>query len=294
MSAKKKLRKPVVISIGNHKGGVGKTAIAIHLATYFLDYVDRTLIIDMDSQANASQWLLKAHLDDVQYKVEDLLRYALRNPLVESEDHKQEYITMANEAAVTFSDRANKSYSIICSSLDLGYVRQEYSSRHDDGNFLLRDALRIASTGYDVTLIDTPPGIDLPALGSVSASDLLLIPVTPDPLAIHGGMDTLKYVYPKAKRYYNYDVNILGFAINMANPTTTSREGVTAVRTTFADFHVFNTEIKRSVKIAELPGKQKTLQQASPRSESAELFSKLAKEVFEQILTLQEEERKNG
>jgi len=227
----------------------------------------------MDSQGNASQWLFKDELDAVPLKVEDLLKDIIENGLYGREDEFKEMAK--NGCSHFFLQREQDLRSYSAPPWRWAPVRQIYSAK-DDGNFLLQDSLRLLAKGYDVTIIDTPPGIDVSTIGTVAAADYLLIPVTPDPLAMHGARDTLSYVYTKAARHFNPFIKVLGLVITMVDKSSTARFGIDIVREAFGDYHVFESQIRTSARVRALPGKQKTLYQANPNERAGPGLRRLA------------------
>jgi chromosome partitioning protein len=247
----------VIITIANQKGGVGKTTTAINVssALAFLGY--KTLIVDMDPQANSTVSFIDPQF--MKYSVYDLLE----------------------SSEIPFEDVVQKTsiinLSILPASISLAKLESKLIGEIDS-HFRLKDKIDGFKLNYDYIIIDTPPTLGLITINSFVASTHLMIPIQSSYFALEGTDDLLETI-EKVRARSNPELNLLGVVITMYDKRTLiAKDSVEHIRKLFGK-KVFNTIISKSVRLEESPAYKESIFTFSPNSKGAIEYQKLAKEI---------------
>ena len=242
-----------VISISNHKGGVGKTTSAINIGAGLNKLGKKVLLIDLDPQANLSQSLGIIDQDKNIYK-------ALRG------EYNLEPITIL------------KGLDIVPSTLDLSGAEIELSGEAGR-EYILKEILDPLRGAYDFIIIDSPPSLGLLTINSFTASDEILIPLQAQYLALQG-LAKLIEVVDKIKSRLNKGLKIGGvFITQYDNRKVLNRNVVETIQAHFKD-EVFKTKIRDNIALAEAPANGLDIFRYNSKSYGAEDYLNLAKEII--------------
>ena len=242
-----------VISISNHKGGVGKTTSAINIGAGLNILKKKVLLIDLDPQANLSQSLGLIN--------EPINIYgALRG------EYKLQPIEIL------------KGLDVIPSTLDLSGAEVELSSE-PGREYILKELIEPLRASYDFIIIDSPPSLGLLTINSFTASDEILIPLQAQYLALQG-LAKLVEVIDKIKRRLNKDLKIGGvFITQYDSRKVLNRDVVATIEAHFKD-EVFSTKIRDNIALAEAPTQGVDIFRYNPKSYGAEDYLSLCREVL--------------
>jgi chromosome partitioning protein len=245
-----------VISISNHKGGVGKTTSAINIGAGLNRLKKKVLLIDLDPQANLSQSLGVVEPDTNIYG-------AIRG------DYKLQPIEIL------------KGLDLIPSTLDLSGAEIEMSGEAGR-EYILKDLIEPLRASYDFIIIDSPPSLGLLTINSFTASDSILIPLQAQYLALQG-LTKLIEVVDKIKRRLNKELEIGGVFITQYDKRKVlNRDVAETIKAHFKD-EVFKTMIRDNIALAEAPANGLDIFRYSPKSYGAEDYLSLSKEILKKI-----------
>jgi len=241
-----------IISISNHKGGVGKTTSAINIGAGLNKLGKKVLLIDLDPQANLSQSLGLIEPEQTIYG-------ALRG------EYKLQPIAIV------------KGLDVIPSTLDLSGAEVEMSGEAGR-EYILKELIDPISSSYDYIIIDSPPSLGLLTINSFTASDEILIPLQAQYLALQG-LTKLIEVVDKIKRRLNKGLSIGGvFITQYDSRKILNRDVVETIENHFKD-EVFKTKIRDNIALAEAPAQGVDIFRYNPKSYGAEDYLKLSKEI---------------
>lgn len=247
-----------VIAITNQKGGVGKTTTTINLGTYLAKAGKRTLIIDLDPQANTTSGLGVAKVSSP----------SLYETLVDGAS-AAEAIMMTPYDGLEVLPATNV---LAAAEVELVGVEQR--------EFRLRSALK--DLEYDFVLIDCPPSLGLLTLNGLVAANWVLIPVQAEYYALEG-LGQLLQTVQRVKKALNPKLTLLGVLMTMHNGRTSLSSQVhDEIKKHFPD-KVFETVIPRNVRLAEAPSHGKPISHYDKWSKGAKAYKDLAKEVIERV-----------
>ena len=188
------MSKAKVISVLNHKGGVGKTTTAINLGGALRQKGYKVLLIDLDGQANLTESLgFSAELPQTIYGA---MKGEYDLPIYEHKD----------------------GLSVVPSCLDLSAVETELINEAGR-ELILAHLIKGQKEKFDYILIDCPPSLSLLTLNALTASDRLIIPVQSQFLAMRG-MAKLMQVVHKVQQRLNSDLSIAGVLITQYDAKT--------------------------------------------------------------------------
>jgi chromosome partitioning protein len=251
----------MIISIANQKGGVGKTTTAINLAAAFALRGRRTLLIDLDPQANST--MSYVDMATVERSVYD----AITDPAVSIAD------------VVKTTTQAN--LSVAPSRISLAKLEGKLVGELDS-HFKLKDKLAPILPDYDVLVIDCPPALGLLTVNALVASTHLLIPIQSSYFALEGTDDLLETI-EKVRMRANPDLRILGVVITMHDKRTALARDIRAQIDKVFGSKVFKTAITKSVRLEESPAYKESIFKFAPDSSGATEYYRLCEEVMDRV-----------
>jgi chromosome partitioning protein len=243
-----------IIAFTNQKGGVGKTTAAVCVAAGLKVRGFNSLLIDMDSQGNASA-ASGLIIEDGRPTVKNLLTDG---------GHPKDYIT------------STAALDIIPSNNALKDIEDELikGKRFD----LLRDVLKPIKKAYDYIIIDCPPSINVFTKNALAAADEIVIPVDLGYFSLLGLKQLLEEI-DHIKEHLNPRIKIKGIlACKYDRRTSLSEQVLEILRHNFPG-RVFNTVIKVNVEIVRSQIAQKNIFEYSPKGIAAQNFLCLVEEL---------------
>ena len=247
-----------IIALANQKGGVGKTTTSMNLAASLATLEKRVLLIDADSQANASSGL-GVDLSKVDCSIYECV--------INGVDVREAIYTTDIERL-----------DVIPSNINLVGAEVEMLN-FDRREFIMKDMLQILHNDYDYILIDCSPSLGLITVNALTAANSVIIPVQCEYFALEGIsklLNTIKIV----KKKLNPALEIEGFLLTMYDSRLKLANQIyDEVKRHFQEL-VFKTVIQRNVKLSEAPSQGLPAILYDAESTGAKNHLALAKEII--------------
>jgi chromosome partitioning protein len=245
------------IVIANQKGGVGKTTTAINLSASVAAAEYKTLLIDIDPQANSTS--------GIGVENNKLSVYQTLIGLEKAED------CIVN----TYMPHLD----LIPSTIDLVGAEIELVNI-EDREYLLRRAIQSIVSRYDFIFIDCPPSLGLLTLNALTAADSVLIPVQCEYFALEG-LGQLLNTINIVKKNLNFDLTIEGVLLTMFDTRLRLSHQVVEEVKKYFGAKVFQTLIHRNVRLSEAPSHAKPVILYDASSVGAQNYITLASELIQ-------------
>src|SRR5512134_1300963 len=248
----------MVISVASQKGGTGKTSTSISLAAGLAHKGKRVLLVDIDSQANSSKVLLHDYPEIA--KEQTIYATILeRQPLVVHQTHVP-------------------NLSIVPSHILLSNTDIELTTAKDHRESRLKTELDKIKKHYDYVFIDNPPALGWLTLNSFTASDKVLVVVSPGYFELDS-LVQLSKTLEEVREYFNPDLSLLGYLFTMSEPTINTSASLQILRQTYTE-KVLKTVIPRNTDLRDAHFQKQDIFSFNPRAKAALAYDKLIREVF--------------
>lgn len=246
------------------KGGVGKTTSSINFASFLAMRNHKTLLIDFDSQANATSTLLDAVPDTtVQHVIIDEI--PAQKAIVPSRVPMLDVLPS-----------------------DIGFAKAEWKLMSGvDQMYHLRDAIyeHKLDSIYEHIVIDSPPTLGILTFNVLCAAQYVMIPVTCENFSVKGLIDFMDTI-EKVRARPNRELRVLGIFLNMYDSRKNLHQGLaTEVERHFGNL-VFSQTIRQSIKIGEANIERLPIFLYAKTSPAAEDFGNLCTEAYERLNSL--------
>lgn len=248
----------MVISVASQKGGVGKTTTAISLAAGLAHKGKKVLLIDIDSQANSSKVLLPDY------------------PTLKAEQTIHATILERKPLPVHASHVAN--LSLVPSHILLSNTDVELTVAKDHREARLKRELDRIKEQYEYVFIDCPPALSWLTINAFTASDKVLVIVSPGYFELDSIVQISKTIH-EVHEYFNPTIELLGFLFTMSDPTINTKTSLQILRQTYTDA-VLKTVVPRNTDIRDAHFHRQDIFTYAPTSKSADAYTRLLIELF--------------
>jgi chromosome partitioning protein len=251
----------LIIAITNQKGGVGKTTTAINLAAAFARRGSKTLLLDLDPQANSSISFL--------------------DPLTITRSAYELMMDGQGTEELPVYKSPMENLDIIPARISLAKLESKMVGDFD-APFRLKDRMEPLRKQYKTIIIDTPPTLGLITVNALVASTHVLIPIQSSYFALEGTDDLLETI-EKVKGRPNPKLELLGVVVTLHDKRTTlGKEVFEQIRRVFGP-KLFETVITKSVRLEESPAYKESIFTFAPHSSGAVEYEKLCNEVLSRV-----------
>lgn len=248
----------MVTSIASQKGGTGKTSTSISLAAGLAHKGKKVLLIDIDSQANSSKVLLHEY------------------PKIPKE--QTIYTTILERRPLPIHPTHLPNLSIVPSHILVSNTDIELTTAKDHREARLKAELDKIKDHYDFVFIDNPPALGWLTLNSFTASDNVLVVVSPGYFELDS-LVQLSKTLEEVREYFNPSLALLGYLFTMSEPTINASTSLQVLRQTYTD-KVLKTAIARNTDLRDAHFQKQDIFSYNPRCKAALGYDKLIREVF--------------
>jgi chromosome partitioning protein len=248
----------LTITLSNNKGGSGKTTTTVSLAAAFAERGQRVLVVDLDPQGSATEWL-GGHEAPT-----GLVEFAAGGVRISQ-----------------IVSRTQHGVDLIPPSP--GLVPSGESRQNDTGLAIARAFARLPEY-WDLVVIDTPPTIGSLSLAPLVASDGVVIPVEAHALALPGVASVIASI-ESARHQVNTGLQLVGIVVCRVKPTRHTREVVASLRAQFGAV-VLDHTVREAIQIAEAPSLHLPITKYAPWSPVADDYRAVAAELLDRIAGL--------
>src|SRR5687768_16174557 len=251
----------MIVTVANQKGGVGKTTTTINLAAAVAHKGFKTLLIDLDPQANSTM----SYIDPRS------VTRSMFDVLVSEEVPFRDVIVQAPVPNLWIAP----------SRISLAKLESKLIGELD-GPFRLKDKIKDAISDFDYIFIDTPPTLSMITVNALVASSHVLVPIQSSYFALEGTDDLLETI-EKIKARPNPNLQLLGVVITMHDKRTTLAKDIhDQIGQVFGD-RLFNTVITKSIRLEESPAYKESIFTFAPRSSGAMEYYSLSEEILSRV-----------
>jgi chromosome partitioning protein len=248
----------MIISIASQKGGTGKTSTSISLAAGLARKGKKTLLVDVDSQANSSKVLLDHYL------------------LIPKE--QTVYAAILDLKPLPVHPTAIPSLEIVPSHILLSNTDVQLTTAFDHREARLKRELDKIKHHYDCVLIDCPPALSWLTINAFTASDKVLVIVSPGYFELDSIVQISKTI-KEVQEFFNPELDLAGFLFTMSDPTINSKTSLQILRQTYTD-SVLNTVIPRNTDLRDAHFNKQDIFDFNPNAAAAHAYNKLINELF--------------
>lgn len=243
-----------IIAVANHKGGVGKTTTVASVGAILASKGKRTLLIDLDAQANLTSCFLQ------------------------QEPEQTIYNAMKGEIELPIT-HVRENLDLVASSLDMAGVELDIVGRLSR-EYILRNLLKPVADNYDYVLLDNPPSLGLVTVNALVAATELFIPLTAEALPTKG-LQRLLDILKMVQQGVNPTIRLSGVIITRWEGSNISKGIEQQLRDLFGS-SIFKTKIRKNVAIVEAQLYSKDIVSYAPKSNGAKDYESLTEEILGQ------------
>lgn len=248
------------IAIANQKGGVGKTATSVNLSAGLASKGYKTLLIDLDSQRNATNTLLSS----------EQITTTLADVLVGDAADRQSLEDAIYETPIDNLD-------LVPSHIRLAKIERFIELEEQ---FRLKDGINTL-TDYDIVILDCPPTLGMTLTQALLASDFVIVPIAGDYYS-HEGVIDLNESLQKARRG-NTNLKILGYLMTRYDSRMrVAKDSLQLMREKYKDL-AFQTVIRELAAIKTAPAMRLTVYEFDPSGDGAADYAAFTEEFIERL-----------
>ncbi len=262
----------MIIAIFNNKGGVGKTTTAVNVAAALaggLRTAARVLLVDLDAQGSAS----------------------LSLGVPRAELHRSLALPLYDEEPITRVIRPTSVHGLDLVPGDMRLASADLTLAEVTGREArLAAILQPLRARYDWIILDAPPSLSLLSVNALTAADRVIVPVSPDYLALEGLVNVLEAL-ERIRASMGLSAELLGILLTRVDYRTRAANEISEMVRRRFGAQVFETEVRGSVALTEAPSFGKSILEYAPRSRGAWDYRAVAREI---ILRVKKSQRSSG
>ncbi len=250
-----------IISLVNQKGGVGKTTSAINIAVNLAVLEEKTLLIDLDPQSNATTGVSDLYKKQKNSIYDVLIKKTpIKDCIIKTQIEHFHLIPSAND--------------LVGAEVELvSMIAREYQ---------LKKILQELRSDYKFIIIDCPPSLGLLTINALAASDSIIIPIQCEYYALEG-LGQLLNTVRLVQKHINSDLEITGVLLTMFDARLNlSKEVSNEVKSYFKD-KIFKNTINRTVRLSEAPSFGKPAIMYDANSTGAKNYMQLVEEIIDRV-----------